>query len=146
MSSEDETIRQLLVEIRLLEGSARAIQSRLEVINAAISEMTVARNTLEGVRSLSNDADTLVPVGGGSFLRAKLADVKKVVVGVGAGVAIEKDVDTSIEELKGRLDALQKAGTDLQTQFVQAATKLEDDRAKLNELVRSKGGDTVALV
>jgi prefoldin alpha subunit len=88
------------------------------------------------MKKLQNGEATLIPVGAGSYIRMQLADSKKLVMGVGAGVAIEKDVEGSVEELKGRLQDLDKARTSIQQQLDQTATRYQQDREALEELLR----------
>lgn len=146
MASEEEQLRQGLVQQRVYEGSARALQARLEIINAAMNEFALASSTLEGIKSQKSDADALIPVGGGSFVRAKLADISKIVVGVGAGVAIEKPIDLSITEIKDRIAGLDKARTTLQEQLNQTLIRLEENREKLNEIVKKQGGESITVI
>lgn len=136
--SEEDIIRQLATEIRILEGSVGALQSRLDIVRAAIGEITLAHNTLDGLRKLQDGDDTLVPVGGGSYIRMKIADSKKLIMGVGAGAAIEKDVDSSVEELKGRLQELDKARTSIQQQLDQNMSRYQQDREALEDLLRRR--------
>jgi prefoldin alpha subunit len=133
---EEDIVRQLATEIRILEGSVGALQSRLEIVRAAINEVTMAHNTLEGMQKLQDGDETLVPVGAGSYVRMKIADSKKLVMGVGAGTAMERDVAGSVEELKGRLQELDKARTSIQQQLDQTLTRYEQDRDTLEELLR----------
>lgn len=146
MASEEEQLRQGLVQQRVYEGSARTLQARLDIINAAMNEFALASSTLEGIKSQKSDADALIPVGGGSFVRAKLADVSKIVVGVGAGVAIEKPIDLSITEIKDRITDLDKARTTLQEQLNQTLIRLEENREKLNEIVKKQGGESITVI
>ncbi|MGA3295813.1 MAG: prefoldin subunit alpha, partial [Candidatus Bathyarchaeia archaeon] len=74
--SEEEIVRQLATEIRILESSVTALQSRLEVVRAAISEVTLAHDTLEGLKNLQSGDSTLVPVGAGAYVRMTVADSK----------------------------------------------------------------------
>jgi len=146
MSKEDEEIRRMLVELRLLEGSARTLQSRLEVVDTAWSEILIASSTLEGVKNKPKGTEALVPVGAGSFIRVELADSEKIVMGVGAGVSLEKSVNDSIESLKNRQDDLEKLRTSLQEQLSQIASRIEDERRTLSDLVKKRGGETVEVV
>lgn len=146
MGSDDENLREGLVQLRIYEGSARALQARLDIVNAAMNEFTAASSTLEGVKTQKPDADTLIPVGGGSFVRAKLADVLKIVMGVGAGVCIEKPIQDSISEIKSRLADLEKARTTLQEQLGQTLFRIEEEREKLGEIVRKRGGDSLTVL
>lgn len=146
MASDDESLRQGLVQLRIYEGSARALQARLDIVNAAMSEFALASSTLEGVQTQKSEADALIPVGGGSFVRGKLVEVSKIVMGVGAGVAIEKPIQESISEIKGRIADLEKARTALQEQLSQTLFKIEEERERLGEIVRKRGGESLTVI
>jgi prefoldin alpha subunit len=136
---EEDIVRQLATEIRILEGSIGALQSRLDIVRTAINEVTLAFNTLDGLKKLQEGDSTLVPVGAGSYVRMKIADSKKLVMGIGAGVAMEKDVEGSVGELKGRLEELGKARTSIQQQLDQTIERYQQDRDALEELLRHQG-------
>lgn len=138
-AKQEDLVRQLATEIRILEGSAGALQSRLDIVRAAINEITLAHNTLDGFKSLQEGEDTLIPIGAGSYVRMKIADPKKLVMGIGAGAAIEKDVDSSVEELKGRLQELDKARNSIQQQLEQTLARYQQDRDALEELLGRQG-------
>jgi prefoldin alpha subunit len=135
---EEDVVRQLASEIRILEGSIGVLQSRLDIVRAAINEVTLAYNTLDGVKNIKEGESTLVPVGAGSYIRMQIGDSKKMIMGVGAGVAMEKDVESSIEELKVRLQELEKARTSIQQQLDQTATRYQQDRDALEDLLRQQ--------
>jgi prefoldin alpha subunit len=137
---EEEIVRQLATEIRILEGSVTTLQSRLEVVRSAINEVALAHATLEGLTKLQDGDDTMVPVGAGSYIRMKIADSKKLVMGIGAGAAMEKDVMSSIEELKGRVQELDKARNSIQQQLDQTVARYEQDRETLDQLLRQQQG------
>jgi prefoldin alpha subunit len=139
---EEDIVRQLAAEIRILEGSIGVLQSRLDIVRAAINEVTLAHNTLEGVKKLQNGESTLVPVGAGSYIRMQLEDSKKLVMGIGAGVAVEKDVESSVTELKARLEELDKARTSLQQQLDQTAGRYQQDREALEDILRRQSAPT----
>lgn len=146
MIQVDQNLRELLVEQRLLEGTARIYQTRLEMVNASLTDIYVANQTLEGIKGKPKGSETLAPIGAGSFVRTEVADTEKIIMGVGAGVAVEKSVDDSIFELKNRQAELERIRTSLQQQLTQVASKLEEDRSRISELVRKKGGESVELI
>jgi len=135
---EEDVIRQLATEIRILEGSVGALQSRLDIVRAAINEITLAHATLEGLAKLEDGDDTLVPVGAGSYIRMRITDSKKLVMGIGAGTAMEKDVASSIGELNERIQELDKARTSIQQQLDQTLTRYQQDRDALEDLLRQR--------
>ena len=144
--ADDEDFQKSLVQLRVYEGSARALQARLEIVNAALNEFSLASTTLEGVRTQKTDEDALIPVGGGSYVRVKLSDISKIVMGVGAGVAVEKPIEDSVNEIKERIADLDKARTSLQEQLSQALFRIEENREKLGELVKKHGGESLTVL
>ncbi len=145
-SNIDEEMRERLVDIRLLEGSARVLQSRLDVVTAALSETLTAIQTLEASKLKEDGSEALVPIGSGSFVKAKLSDPGNIIIGVGAGVCLEKSVEDSIKDLRLRSSELEKARVSVTNQLSQILGQTEDFRERLSELVRKKGGGSVEIV
>ena len=134
MSSEEEVFRRLVVELRMLEGTAEALQSRVNLVNAALTELRVSSITLEGLEKEKKDAQLFVPIGGGSYIKAKLGSADKVVVGIGADVALERTMKEAKENLGNRIAELEKTRTSLGQQFAQVVEKIREDRTRLDEL------------
>ena len=124
----------MAVELRILEGTADAIQSRLNFIGAALTELNFAQMTLEGVEKETPEAPLFVPIGGGSFVKAKLESSEKVIVGMGAGVSIEKTMAEAKATLQNRIGEMGKTRVSLQQQLVQVVNRMQENRGKLEEL------------
>ncbi len=142
----DDQMRQILTEIRFLESTARVLQSRLDIVTAAQSETLTAIQTLEGTRGKASDTETLIPIGSGSFVKAKLADAQNVIIGVGAGVCIEKSLEDSVKDLRIRSSELERARVNVTSQLSQVLNQSEDYRVHLNDLVKKRGGGTLEIV
>lgn len=134
MSVNEETLRRLIVELRLLEGTANTLQSRLNFVNAILTELNYAKMTLEGLEKEKEDVPLFVPIGGGSYIRAKLESADKVIVGMGAGVSVEKPLSEAKETVENRIAQLEKTRRTLQHQLTQVAQKMDEDRAKFQEI------------
>jgi len=134
-SKEEEELRKLSVELRLLEQTAETLQSRINMMNAAITDLTYANMTLEGVEKEKENAELLVPIGGSSYVKVKLANPDKVVVGMGAGVSVEKPLPEAKSMLKERLDELEKTMLSAQQQFAQIAERINTGRNRLEGLL-----------
>ena len=141
-SKVEEELRKLSVEMRILEQTAETLQSRINMVNAAITDLTYASKTLEGLEKEKEKSELLIPIGGSSYIRAKLENPDKVIVGMGAGVSVEKTLQEAKEILKKRMDDLEKARASLQQQFSQVATRMNQDKERFdvlaNELRRGK--------
>jgi len=141
-SKVEEELRKLSVEMRILEQTAETLQSRINMVNAAITDLTYASKTLEGLEKEKEKSELLIPIGGSSYIRAKLENPDKVIVGMGAGVSVEKTLQEAKEILKKRMDDLEKARASLQQQFSQVATRMNQDKERFdvlaNELRKGK--------
>jgi len=133
-SSDQEAFRRLSVELRILEGTAEAMQARLNLVSAALTELNFARMSLEGVEKETPDSSLFVPIGGGSFIRAKLESTDKVIVGAGAGVSIERTMAEAKQTVQNRMNELEKTRMSLQQQLVQVVGRIQEDRDKLQDV------------
>ncbi len=134
MSSEDEKFRRLTVELRILEGTVETIQSRINIVNSALTELSVANMTLEGIEKEKQNSSLLVPIGGGSYIKAKLESADTVIVGIGAGVATERTVNEAKENLGKRMADVEKTREALQQQLAQVIQRIQEGREELQEL------------
>jgi len=141
---EDE-LRRLSFEVRILDETAQALQSRMNMVNAVIADLAYAASTLEGLEKNVEGSELLVPVGGSSYIRARLQDADKVIVGVGARVSVEKSITEAKEIVKKRSEELGKTRTSLQQRFIQVAEKANQDRAKFQELANELGREQASL-
>ncbi len=134
-SKSEEEFRRLNMELRLLEQTAEALQSRMNMINSAVADLTYAQMTLDGLEKENEKSELLVPIGGTSYIRAKLDNPDKIIVGMGAGVSVEKTRQEAKEIIKKRQQDLDKAKTSVQQQFAQVAEKINQDRERIEALV-----------
>ena len=138
-NSDREDLQRLAVELQMLEGAAEVMQQRLSFVNAALRELTFTRMTIEGVSKEQSDASVLVPIGGSSFIKANLETTDKIIVGMGAGVSIEKTVVEAKEIVRNRMTELEKSRVEMQQQLVQIVNKIQEDRTLMNEMLTKRG-------
>ena len=139
MSSEEETFRRLAVELQILEGTAEALQSRIGFVNAVLTELRVADMTLEGLGKEKKDASLFVPIGGGSYIKAKLESADTMIVGIGANVAVERTIEVAKENVGNRITDLEKTRKSLQQQITQVIGRIQNNRSQLQELTAKLG-------
>jgi len=141
-SKSEEELRRISVELRFLEQTADAIQSRIGMVNAVITDLTYASMTLDGIEKEKENSELLVPIGGNSYIKARLENPDKLIVGMGAGVSVEKSLQEAKEVIKKRLENLDKTRSSLQQQFAQVAERIGEDREKFEKLVAELRGET----
>jgi len=133
--NNQEELQKLSVEMRYLEQTAEALQQRINMLNAALADLTYANTTLDGLQQEKENAEMLVPIGGSSYVQVKLTNPDKIIVGLGAGVSVEKSLTDAKTTLKERLDELTKALQAAQTQFNQIAERLNSGQRRIESLL-----------
>ncbi len=136
----EEELRRLSVEMRYLEQTAEALQQRISMVNAAITDLSYASATLDGIEKEKENAEMLVPIGGSSYVKAKLVDSDKILINMGSGVSVEKNLAEAKVTLKERLDELEKTMTSAQQQFSQIAERLASGRNRLESMLAQRAG------
>ncbi len=136
----EEELRRLSVEMRYLEQTAETLQQRINMVNAALTDLTYANMTLDGIEKEKENSELLVPIGGSSYVKVKLADPNKVIIGMGSGVSVEKTLPEAKATLKERLDELEKTMHAAQQQFSQVADRINTGRSRLENLLATREG------
>ena len=128
MAEANEQLERLAYEYQLLQAQAQLLAQNLELLTMGRNEFQAVKETLEGLKKVEEEKpEILVPIGAGSFLRGIIVDRENAIVSVGAGYAVEKDLDEAIEYLDARI----KEYDDAIAKTQEGLKKLE---AQLNEL------------
>ena len=134
MSVNEDVLRRLIMELQILQETSDAIQQRISLTYSAMNELQVAYNTLEGIKKEKKGSSLLVPIGGGSYIKSNLEDSEKLIVGIGANIAVEKNFGEAQKVFQTRLLRLEQARDSLQKQFEEIATKITNTRTNFQTL------------
>jgi prefoldin alpha subunit len=134
---DEEELRKLSVEMRYLEQTAETLQQRLSMINAALTDLSYANETLEGIEKEKENSELLIPIGGSAYMKFKLADPDKVIISLGAGVSVEKTVAEAKATIKERTEELEKTMQSGQQQFSQVAERIGSSRNRVQSLLNN---------
>ena len=144
-SEKEEQLRRLIVELRLMQGSAETLQQRLDLLRTAIRDLYVAESSLKAMKEMEEGAPILVPTGGGTFVNARIENLSRVIVGVGADVSIEMDLDGALEDVSARLAELEKAGRSVQQQLEQILVQMQVHQDGISRLSAELRGETTGV-
>ena len=124
----------MVLESRYLEETANELQHRISMTNAAINELRVSSMTLDGLEKEKKGAQLFVPIGGGSYVKAKLETTNNIVVGIGANVAVERSLKETKVEFEARIDELEKTREALGQQLNQVVGRMQENRSTMEEV------------
>ncbi|MCL4518729.1 MAG: prefoldin subunit alpha [Thaumarchaeota archaeon] len=129
----EQQLNQLLAEVRMLETYYNEAVARVQTASTALND---TRSAIDAINGISTDPQNefLVPIGGGLLLPVKDLGATRIVLSVGAGVAIEKDLVSAKSYLQIREKELEKALSSLDQQRREIGSRLEQDRSILQQV------------
>lgn len=135
--SDEEKLQAAIAELRILEAYYNEVAARESLLGKAMLENRAA---IESVKGLPEDSESelLVPIGGGLFIHSKAQPIEKLVVSLGADVAIEKTREEALAFLEQRLSEFEKAAAALVGQRNELARKIGEARAAIGAFVEKQ--------
>lgn len=139
MAEVSEDVRNLAARYQEFQRQAEALRQQMNMVQASITscdQTIVTINELKTASAGEKIAETMVPVGFGSFVHAEIKNPDKVIVDLGSGFSAEKTADEAIETLNRRKEQLTKILEQMNaslTNYVQGMQALESEAAKLQQ-------------
>ncbi|RLF68023.1 MAG: prefoldin subunit alpha [Thermoplasmata archaeon] len=143
-SQSDEIPEKVQQKILSLQTELEEIYTRLEAIRQEEillqrfeSEYSLAKSTIQGLKDISIEEESLVPIGGGVYIKAKIADVEKVLINIGGETYVEYSNEEALKKLDEALQKIQKRRMDLAELSRSLSKRAEDIRRELVKLGES---------
>ena len=133
----EEQAQQLMYQMQMLENYFTEISRKEESLFGMVREATSAVESIKSIDEKS-ESTTLVPIGMGSFVKAKISGSDKLILNLGAGTAIEKDKNSAINFLEARIKELEVALRDTSAQKQQVMANLEQGKKQFNLMMQSQ--------
>jgi len=133
--SEDQA-QQLMYQMQMLESYYAELTQK---DNTLMSVLRDTKSAIDSLKEMSEKKEysTLVPLGMGTFVKSKISSEDKIVLNVGAGIAIEKDKSSAINFLESRIKEIEVALQESMGQKQNIAAQLEQGKAEMNRLTQS---------
>jgi len=132
----EEQAQQLMQQMQMLETYFSDLSQREGTFLNVLREATAA---IESIQSLNqkSESETLVPIGMGTYVPTKISSSNKIILNIGAGVALEKDFPSAINYLEARIKEIEIALQDTSAKKQDAANRLEQGKAQMNQMMQA---------
>jgi len=131
----EEKAQQLLYQMQMLETYLADLSQKERTLFNILRE---AASAIESIKTINEkpESETLIPMGMGTFMKAKITNKDKVILNVGSGTAIEKDRDSTINYIESRIKEMEVALKDNAAQKQQVVASLEQGKQEMNRLMQ----------
>lgn len=113
-----------------------------DLINKENNLVNIIREAASAIGSIkalneTTESETLVPMGIGAFVKAKIQPNQKLILNLGAGAAVEKDKDSAINYLESRIKEMEVALRETNARRQEITASLEQGKQEMNHLVQA---------
>jgi prefoldin alpha subunit len=109
-------MQELQQQMQAIEGEIESLDEEIEGIRTEKNEVDEA---IEAIERLDSGDTVQVPLGGGAYVRAEIADIDEIVVDLGGDYAAERDQSGAVESLNRRKDLLDEQIADVQEEIAE---------------------------
>ncbi len=127
-------IDQLLYLLELYEAQAKTLNDQLRLIELQLAEFKSAKELLDSLPNISLDKEVLFPIGGGVYIKGKVADSEAVLLDIGADVLSESTVKDAAEIAVKFINDLTDAKSKIEASLTETIKKSNEIRAILERL------------
>ncbi len=129
-----QEFRQKVNRLQQLNSQVEAFQNQLDFIDELIEGHNQAKKTMEKYSEKEQGSQLLVPIGANSFIQSKVGDNDKVLIGLGADVSAEKEVNEAMDIVEERKKEFEDTKADLEEDF----NEMKNQAQELEQEVRQE--------
>ncbi len=136
LAAIEQRINELVQQSRILEAYMNDVMTRQVTVSKLMEEAHLASNTIQTITSES-DVESLMPIGIGVYVKSIVPPVKKLLINLDAGVAIEKTREDALNYVETRIKEYEVAARQLEAQRQEIAMRLNQLQSQINQMVQA---------
>ena len=136
LAAMEQRINELVQQSRILEAYMNDIMTRQVTVSKLMEEARLASNTIQNITSES-DVDSLMPIGIGVYVKTTVPPIKKLLVNLDAGVAIEKNREDALNYVESRIKEYEVAARQLEAQRQEIAMRINQLQSQINQMIQN---------
>ena len=136
LAATEQKINEMVQQSRVLEAYMNDVMTRQLTVGKLMEEARLASTTIQNITSES-DVESLMPVGVGVYVKTTVPPIKKVLVALDAGVALEKNREDALNYVESRIKEYEVAGRQLEAQRQEIVMRMEQVQTHINQMIRA---------
>ncbi|MDQ3881869.1 MAG: prefoldin subunit alpha [Thermoproteota archaeon] len=136
LAAIEQRINELVQQSRVLEAYMNDVMTRQVTVSKLLEEAHLASNTIQTITSES-DVESLMPIGIGVYVKTVVPPVKKLLINLDAGVALEKSREDALNYVEARIKEYEVAGRQLEAQRQEIAMRINQLQSQINQMIQA---------
>ena len=129
MTDKQKEMQKKMIEMKMIENGLNALRQKEGELIGVVEDLHRTKEAIQAMEGYKGDG-TMIPLGSGNFVMGKIEEPEKVLVGIGAGVAIKKTRKDALDHLQARIQEIEdslKQIADQNNQMVNQMIQLRED-------------------
>jgi prefoldin alpha subunit len=136
LAAMEQRINELVQQSRILEAYMNDIMTRQVTVSKLMEEAHLASNTIQNIHSES-DVESLMPIGIGVYVKTTVPPIKKLLINLDAGVAIEKSREDALNYVETRIKEYEVAARQLEAQRQEITMRINQLQSQINQMIQA---------
>ncbi|HEY6757269.1 MAG TPA: prefoldin subunit alpha [Nitrososphaera sp.] len=136
LAAMEQRINELVQQSRILEAYMNDVMTRQVTVSKLMEEAHLASNTIQNITSES-DVESLMPIGIGVYIKTMVPPIKKLLINLDAGVAIEKNREDALNYVETRIKEYEVAARQLEAQRQEIAMRINQLQSQINQMIQA---------
>lgn len=136
LAAMEQRINELVQQSRILEAYMNDVMTRQVTVSKLMEEARMASDTIQNVTSES-DVESLMPIGIGVYVKTNVPPIKKLIINLDAGVAIEKNREDALNYVETRIKEYEVAARQLEAQRQEIAMRINQLQSQINQMIQA---------
>jgi prefoldin alpha subunit len=136
LAAMEQRINELVQQSRILEAYMNDIMTRQLTVSKLMEEAHLASNTIQSITAES-DVESLMPIGIGVYVKTTVPPIKKLLISLDAGVAIEKSREDALNYVETRIKEYEVAARQLEAQRQEIAVRMNQLQSQINQMIQA---------
>jgi prefoldin alpha subunit len=136
LAAIEQRINEMVQQSRVLEAYMNDIMTRQVTVSKLMEEARLASTTIQNITS-DSEVESLMPIGIGVYVKTTVPPIKKLLVNLGAGVAVEKNREDTLNYVEARIKEYEVAARQLEAQRQEIAMRMDQIQAQVNQMIRA---------
>ena len=126
------------VKLNAMKNQLNELVVQKKILESKMNEVSETIETIDGVKNRKRGADMWASIGSGVFVLTSMKTPDKVIVDVGAGALIEKNIEEAKEFLNKKMDELKALYQQLSQNILQYTEEAKKSEDRILELSNKK--------
>lgn len=134
-----EKLNEKYILYQMLAQNLEALKQQLELVEQQMIELRSTSMSIDDLKKLGEQNEIFLPLASGCFGRGSITDSKKILVGIGAGIFMEKTSVDAKAFVERNFREVEKAGLEIEGQMKNIVGQMNVVAAELQDMAQREG-------